>query len=87
MKYLIAIAVSLALAGCSSITQGIGVAGTSPGGFDCGGKGVVSIIGSVGPSAAANGSVTFDCGPGAYFRQGMPASEIGPATSSSITIH
>jgi hypothetical protein len=69
------------LGGCSGLEQNLGNAGANPGGVDCGGKGIISIVGNVSTFAGINGSVTFDCGTGAYFRQGVPGSPVGPIAS------
>lgn len=63
----------LAAAGCSHITADLSSAGQGPGIYVCAGKGVVSAVGQIGMLGGANGSVTFDCGAGAYFGQGRPA--------------
>jgi len=40
--------------------------------IECKGKVVASIIGAAGPVNGVNGSVTTDCGDGAYVRWGPP---------------
>ena len=66
---------ALALAGCTGTVSALSNAAQTPGEIACKGKTVVSIIGSTGPVAGVNGSVTADCGAeGAFIRWGPPSS-------------
>jgi len=61
------------LAECAHI---VGDAGKHPGVIECKGKATASALGNlaIGPGGAGTNSfsLTFDCGDGAYLRQGKP---------------
>ena len=61
------------LAGCD---KELGYAGKNPGAVECAGKATMSFTGqgAFGPGGSGNnaGSITFDCGAGAYIKQGTP---------------
>ena len=62
---------ALALGACGQINKDLGTAGMSPGGIECAGKFTMSIVGAAG-FGGGSGSISGDCGPGAYIRQGKP---------------
>lgn len=70
-----AFAACLLIAACGALTKDLGSAGTSPGAIECKGKFTLSAIGAA-QMFGGNGSITGDCGDGAYIRQGMPTSTI-----------
>jgi hypothetical protein len=74
---------ALALSGCGAITKDLGNAGKAPGIYVCAGKGTISVVGQVGMFGGANGSITYDCGTGAYVGQGYPAANL-PLVKSAV---
>ncbi len=81
--YVFAIGVSVIFA--SACAHTLGYAGAHPGEVECKGKATVSGNGAASAGAGIGGSelnhftITFDCGDGAYLRQGRPASSAPPA--------
>ena len=71
----------LFLSGCGFLARDIGYAGANPGSMECSGKAVITAQGSttlsagLGGSGMNGGTITFDCGSGAYFKQGSPATD------------
>ena len=69
------VAIAALLSGCAS--HELGYAGTHPGAIECNGKASISITGAAalgpGGTETGNGSVIFDCGSGAYLKQGPPS--------------
>jgi len=59
----VAILILTVLAGCN-------VAAKNPGAIQCQGKATLTAVGSVTMLGAGDGTVTFDCGDGAFIRQG-----------------
>lgn len=64
----------LPLVACAPITRDLSSAGKGAGMYFCAGQGSVSVVGQA-SMVSGNGSVTFNCGQGAYFGQGYP---VGP---------
>ena len=66
---------ALSLSACTAVTQDLGKGGASPGIYVCGGRATISAVGAA-VIYSANGALTFDCGSGAFFGQGYPASNL-----------
>ena len=76
MKTILVIIACFLLLSLTSCTHELGYAGKNPGAVECAGKATMSFTGqgAFGPGGSANnaGSITFDCGSGAYLKQGQP---------------
>ncbi len=76
LKIIAVAAVLMLLPACSHT---LGYAGKNPGAVECKGKAVVTVQGNGFAGAGVMGgeinagSVTFDCGDGAWLKQGLPA--------------
>ena len=71
---IVAAVLLLSLTGCE---RELGYAGRNPGAVQCRGKATINITGQgaigPGPTNQGAGSITFDCGDGAYLEQGAPS--------------
>lgn len=73
--------VAVVLAGCALGSRDMGYAGKNPGVVSCGGKAVITIQGSLAIGSGItgggtdNGTISFDCGNGAWIKQGLPTAD------------
>lgn len=76
----------IALSGCGAVTKDLSAAGKGPGIWVCAGKGTLSVVGQLGMFGSGSGAITYDCGAGAYFGQGYPASNLPtmPAATTPV---
>jgi hypothetical protein len=90
------LAMTLLMSGCAFMAHDIGFAGKNPGSMECKGKAVVTVQGSMTAGSGIMGSginggtVTFDCGDGAFIKQGPPTTDPAvqgqsPAPPATVT--
>ena len=66
---------ALSLSACNAVTKDLGTVGSAPGIYVCAGKATVATSGQA-LIYGVNGMISFDCGSGAYFGGGYPASNL-----------
>ena len=64
------------VSGCSGVSKDLGAAGKAPGLYYCAGKFTMTSVGQISMGLGANGSISGDCGSGAFFGQGYPATTL-----------
>jgi hypothetical protein len=81
---------TVGLAGCALGARDMGYAGKNPGVVSCGGKAVITIQGSLAVGSGItgggtdNGTISFDCGNGAWIKQGLPTADTAVQASAPV---
>lgn len=86
IRYTLPIALGLALGGCNASNGGL-ASDSQPWSISCKGKVVLSVTGNVNAFSGINGSITTDCGEGAYLQKGSVAAPAAAPLAAGTAGH